>query len=253
MSPSNPSPQPTDSHTRLPRSRRLLWEHAEDVRVANTWLTMIAVVLALANVIQTCVLLSIFKRPPAILQEDAGFVMWRTADVYRLRSDIIKTYIGTTLGALLEVHPGAYDLTKLDGLVDVSILKKYSDDAQSNGENRLEKSTRRLFAVYEMRRWVNPSYPQYIAIAVRGEKVIYEEFRDDLGNVRVTPKNTLTLYVVYLKQQTPTPRNPWGIMMVGIQEMKQQDQEKTWADSFPIEGSKDNQGNLIKNAKPNTP
>lgn len=249
MSTPFPPATPTDSNIRLPRSRRLVWEHVEDVRVANTWLIIIVLVLGFVSLAETMVLLNIFQKPPVVLQEDAGYVMWRTTDVYQLREDIVRTYLTTTLGTLLDINPGAYDVSQLDSLVGVPILKKYGAMAQGSGETRLKQNQRQIFSIYDVRRVPKTDYPNLITFAVRGEKVTYAETKDEAGNVRVTPDNYIALYLVYLQQVQPRPKNPWGLFMAGIKEVPQNEAEHIWGETVAIAGTRDSKGQTIKPAK----
>jgi hypothetical protein len=180
------------------------------------------------------------------LQDEMGYVSYRTTEVYRLRKDIIKTFCRELLGTLLTVTPGRYDNSVLSNRVDPKVLQVFSQSAYEAGEQRLTANDRQHFILYDVRRFAQTEYPNLIAIACRGERQVYREQGDVSGKFATHLNTDLMALVLYLQQQTPTPENPWGLLVVGVklpQYAKQS--EAIWEQTTELEGTTDALGRPI--------
>lgn len=211
-----PKPRPVDYHPILPSRRRISWEALEDIQVINSRLLILIVLLGTALVVESLVLLTIYKRPPDILSQNDGYVMWRTTETYRLRKDILRAYLEDVLGKLFTIHPGSYDLSRLTDWVEPKVLNAFNGNAQKGAQLRIRLDRRQIYSLYELKRYHDPRYPKLLTLLARGEQTTYEEQKDDTGNVRVIPNSEIVLHTVYLKQVRPTPNNPWGLVLAGI-------------------------------------
>jgi hypothetical protein len=209
------------------------------------------VIFALAIAVLGLVLFFIVKKPPYILAEDKGYIQWNTTEIYKLRTDLIHTYLRTTMGTLLTSQSGNYDLTGIGFLVKPLIVDKYSQMAKETADVRLRTGQRQLFSILDVRRYYDPQLPQYLVIAVRGEKATYggDEKDTTMGVAKVQSNNIL--YMVYLEQVLPTPDNPWGLYMVGIKEVDNPKQAADlWQQCVDLVNTTDLQGNTIQQGKP---
>ena len=242
--------EPVDPNSPLPTKRRVVWELFEDVRVANTWLFILMTAMVFTLCIFSLVLVTIYKRPPYILSEDEGFVMWRNTEAFKLRDDMLSMYASNLLSYLLNMSPGVYDLTPITSLVHPTIIKGYYSKASDTAEDRLSSNRRQIFKLNDARRtFYMRQFPQYIQIVTQGEKAVYSEERDNAGNVRVLPNAKIVYMILLLDQQRPTPQNPWGLYTVGIQQLDDLTGQKVWSESEPLSGTKDLRGKVINETK----
>jgi len=230
-------PRVTDPDPKLPINRRMVWEHFADVRIVNTWLLLFSCLSLIALIVMGSMCYKLAMRPPYVLSEDQGTIMWRTTEVFRLREDNVKMFHDLVLGKLLNSNPSYYDITPLTPMVHPLILSKFSkNDANSSGV-KLRSDKRQVYSLYDVRRTSDPRYPQYLAFITRGETTVYEERRDAAGNVKVYPQSEISVWVTFLAPTKPTPTNPWAFRMVGLEHKTGATADQAWAAGKPVAGS----------------
>src|SRR5262249_2689317 len=139
----------SDEEFSLPKHRRNIFEHGEDVTRMNWYLLLVSLA---SLILATClggILLSIYFRPPYILSEDDGYVQYRSAVVFTLDESRVKTYLNMVLSKLFNSNPGVYDLTEMIPFVDQKIIKGYTKYFADNSAQRAQENERRLFQMYD--------------------------------------------------------------------------------------------------------
>ena len=239
-------PEPIDDTLRLPTRRPIIWEQAADLQKVLTLFLAIIFVLTICCMFLVHCVVKLSEREPAVLQEDLGYVSYRTTEVYRLRKDIITTFSRELLDTLLTVTPGHYNNLGLKNRVDLKVLDVFSKAAYEAGEQRLTANDRQNYELYDVKRYVDNEYPDLIAIACRGEKQVYREQTDPAGSTRPRLNTELMALVLYLQQRVPTPENPWGLFVVGVKLPDYQKQsEAIWQQTTELETTLDTKGNPI--------
>lgn len=220
----------TDRSFSLPAKRRVVFEYFEDVQIANTLLSVLVGILALALLVESTVLALIFRRPPYILAEDSGYVMWRTTEVFRLRPDMVKSFLETMGSKMLTIQPGAYNLDSLVHHVYPHVIQALQQKVGEN-ESRIQRKVRQLWTFLEARAYSDPTpaYHSYRCFIVRAEKSFYEEQLNDSGNPETRATSSIVYYLFYLEQCRPTPENPWGLKIWGFRELDSElESKKIW-------------------------
>ena len=239
-------PEPIDDTLRLPTRRPIIWEQAADLQKVLTLFLAIIFVLTICCMFLVHCVVKLSEREPAVLQEDLGYVSYRTTEVYRLRKDIIMTFSRELLDTLLTVTPGHYNNLGLKNRVDLKVLDVFSKAAYEAGEQRLTANDRQNYELYDVKRYLDNEYPDLIAIACRGEKQVYREQTDPAGSTRPRLNTELMALVLYLQQRVPTPENPWGLFVVGVKLPDYQKQsEAIWQQTTELETTLDTKGNPI--------
>ena len=239
-------PEPIDDTLRLPTRRPIIWEQAADLQKVMTLFLAIIIVLTICCMFLVHCVVKLSEREPAVLQEDLGYVSYRTTEVYRLRKDIIMTFSRELLDTLLTVTPGHYNNLGLKNRVDLKVLDVFSKAAYETGEQRLTANDRQNYELYDVKRYVDNEYPDLIAIACRGEKQVYREQTDPAGSTRPHLNTELMALVLYLQQRVPTTENPWGLFVVGVKLPDYQKQsEAIWQQTTELETTLDTKGNPI--------
>jgi hypothetical protein len=239
-------PEKIDDTLRLPTRRPIIWEQAADLQKVLTLFVVLIFALTLCCMFLVHTVIKLSMREPAVLQDDLGYVSYRTTEVYKLRKDIIMSFSRELLDTLLTVTPGRYNNLVLRNRVDLKVLDVFSKSAYEAGEQRLTANDRQNFELYDVKRYVDNEYPDLIAIACRGEKQVYREQSDAAGNVRPHFETDLMALVLYLQQRVPTPENPWGLFVVGVKlpEFPKQS-EAIWQQTADLETTLDTKGKPI--------
>lgn len=214
--------------------RRHVWEMYADVRVVNKYLLVYSGLVSIAMALMSTVIFAIYTRPPYILTQDQGYIMWRTTEAFRLKPDMVESYIWLVLGKIFNRAPGAYDLSSIMGLVSPPIIDRFTGKAKTGAVERQSKDERQFFDILEIRRIPKSRFPKFLSFIVRANKSISREVRDAAGNV-VTETRAETVYVtVWLEPVYPTPDNPWGLVLVGLDPQKEQVGQKDWDEAISL-------------------
>ncbi|MES2307577.1 MAG: hypothetical protein V4507_01845 [Verrucomicrobiota bacterium] len=234
-------PHVTDGGFTLPAKRRVIFEYFEDVQIANTLLSVLVGILGLALLMESVVLIVIFKRPPYILAEESGYLMWRTTEVFQLRPDMVKSFLETTGSKMLTIQPGAYNLNSLAHQVYPHVIQALQQKVGQN-ESRIQRKVRQIWTFLEAKQYADPTpaYQSYRCFIVRAEKAFYEEQINDSGNPETRATSSIVHYLFYVEQIRPTLENPWGLKIWGFRELdSEQEAKKIWEASTSIgEGAK---------------
>lgn len=224
-----------DTSQVLPARRRVIWEHGMDLALGFKWALIALGCVGFAFVVQTVAVVILLNRPPVVLAQDEGYVMWRTTEVFKLQPIMVDRYLRVVLGHLYSVSPGAYDLGQLAGLVDERVLKAFAEGQDPNLVTA--SNQRRIYRLQAVRRWYDPTAPQFITLVVRGERALYE-YNPAAANPFKVEERVVT-QVVYLEQVAPTPDNPWGLVMVGLVAKTGEEAEVLWKEAKPLEKPSD--------------
>lgn len=247
---SDKKPESIDPNINFPSKRRVVWELFEDVRVANTWLFIYSSAITLVVCILSLVLVTIFRKPPYILTQDEGFVMWRTTEAFQLKDDMVRSFADQVLSKIQNMSPGAYDLAPISGMVNSKIIDFYMKKATEGAEDRNRTNKRQLYFLNEIKRTsAVKDFPNYLQFICKGEKTTYQEKVDAAGNVRVIPNAETVYYILITEQRNPKPANPWGLFVVGIKALNQTDGDPVWEDATELTGSRDLEGKTIKSTE----
>lgn len=238
--------QSQDDDPMLATKRRHIWEMYADVRAINTILLIYAICCTVAMAGVVFVLLAIYTRPPYILSEDEGMVMWRTTEAFKLREDMVDQFLGVTLGTIYNVSPSDYDLTPIAPYILPDVFDKLTGKAGETAEMRVRTDQRQFFNILGIRRVTDTKYPNFIAMIVRADQTTMNETRDSAGNIITTSKSAIVFVIAYLDQRTPTPANPWGLYVVGIEKGTSANMERAWETAVALEGTRDGKGNTIQ-------
>jgi hypothetical protein len=212
--------------------RRHVWEMYADVRIVNKYLLVYSGLASIALAIMSAVVFSIYTRPPYILTQDQGYIMWRTTEVFRLRPDMVSSYLSMVLNKMYNKVPGSYDLSSIMGLVAPNIIDAFS--GKSSGTERQVADQREYFDILEIRRLPKSRFPKFLSFMVKANMSISREGRDAAGNVVTETKAETDYVVVWVEQSTPTPDNPWGLVLVGLEYLKGAEGEKLWSESISL-------------------
>lgn len=220
----------------VPPRRRLAWESLGDIRRINTWLLCICCLLAAAATIEAVILLVWASRPPHIITQDEGYLQWKTTDVFRLRPSMLRSYLESVLGKLLNVIPGDYDLRPLiDFDVAPEILAAFGGEAQAGETVRINRTMRQIYRLLDVRRITDERFPNYWAFMVRGEETVYAEQRNAEGLRVHLPQSQIVFHVAYLERHRPNPQNPWGLGLAGIRRLNAEVGAHQWTKSTELE------------------
>lgn len=242
----NPFPVPPQDDPFAAKKRRHVWEMYADVRAVNTFLLIFSLACALAVVCVACVLLAIFTRPPYILSEDEGMVMWRTTEAFKLREDMVSQFLRVTLDGIFTQSPSDYDITPIAHYLDPKLFDQLTGKAGETSALRLRTEQRRFFSILGFRRVVESKFPQFITVIVRADETIMNESKDQAGNVITSSSSNIVFVIVFLDQRVPTPANPWGLVIVGIDKGPSEKKQSTWEAALPLEGTRDKRNNIIR-------
>jgi hypothetical protein len=216
--------------------RRHVWEMYGDVRVVNKYLLFYGGFASVAMTMMALVIFAIYTRPPYILTQDQGFIMWRTTEVFKLKPDMVSSYIWLVISKLYNKVPGAYDLSSIMNMVAPNIIDTFTGKA--GGGDRLSKNERQYFDILEIKRIPESRFPKFISFIIKGNKSISREIRDAAGNV-VTETTAETDYIIiWLDLQYPTPENPWGLSLVGLEYLKGREGEAEWKTAVALNDDK---------------
>jgi len=215
--------------------RRHVWEMFADVRVMNNYLLVFSGLSSVAAALMAIVVFTVYTRPPYILTEDEGYVMWRTTETFQVRPDMVSSYLWLVMGKIFNVSPGAYDLTSISKMVAPLILDTYSGKVGQEAGERINRDRRQFFDILEIRKVPKSEYPDYLSYIIKANVSNMTETRDQAGNVVTTTAADTFYYTVWLDQVRPTPENPWGLVLVGVGAvLKGKEGEVAWAQGVPM-------------------
>jgi hypothetical protein len=246
----NTKQQAVDPDYSLPTKRRVIWEHGQDLATFLAASVVMNIFLAITAIVMAAVLIMIFNKPPVVLAEDQGYVYYRSTEVFKLRTNIIRTFLDVTTGKLLNINPGGYDISGLESFVSPKIIEAFAKTGREEAESRARTNKRQLWYIRDLRRYNDPKLKSYICVAIRGEKVNYEEVMSSNGQKDLKTTSYVSLILAYLEQVRPTPNNPWGLVLAGFYE--EQDPEKAkalWLQTVDLTGSPDANNKVIEPAR----
>lgn len=228
----NARKQPDDPSYNMPKSKSIF---SQDLAVFLS-VSVIANFVAIFLIMLMGLILAVyFLYPPQIMTQGNGVVFYRNTEPYRLRSDTVEAFVRTTL---LDIYPYVPDLSNLDVLrylVVPDLLRKCM--AVPEGEKRPLK-------ILEVRRFTDPEKPQFMGIAIKGERS--KKFIHTDSGIKQAGDSGPTLIKAYLNQITATLDNPWGLVLVDFEEISDPGQMQSFWDSCTeLEGSTDLNGNPI--------
>lgn len=227
--------------------RAIRWEHGQDLRAYLTLSVILNVLFAFSLFVMAVVLMIIYSRPPFVVAQDKGKVYYRTSESFKLRTDIIKSFLTVTTGGLYTFDSSGYDPSGLDHLVDPAVLEAFAREARKQAELRINKKLRQIWVIREIKRYYDPDFSNLLCLAIRGEKANYEFTVTSSQQTDMKTTSMMTLAVAYVEQITPTPDNPWGMRLIGIYEVADPtDAQILWEQCVPLPGSTDSRGRTIR-------
>lgn len=226
-----PLPQSTqDDAMPRPAARRVIWQHGMDLSLTLRACLFAIALESVAILVMGAVLFAVFSRPPVVLDQNDGYLMWRTTEAFRLSPDMLGSYCRMVLRTLYTVTPGHYDLAELTGKVDGRVLEEFSK--RTSGDIVVAANQRRVYDLLEVRRYADPNFPQYVTVAVRGERALYEYNPAAAQPFKMQSGNQVN--VLYLSRRPPTPDNPWGLVVVGLVSVDPAEADALWARAAPL-------------------
>lgn len=229
-----------------------MFEHAGDLRTVLTVLLLCVVFMGMALAACGIGVWYMYKRPPTILCEDEGKVYWRTTEFFKLRHDNLTRFLKETIQTILTLEPGVYDLSSIRDLISSDIEKIFSEDAKSRAENMIKSNRRQTWTLLEFRRVVEEKRGKYIKLVIRGEQTYYTMKKTDAGVAMPDIVKDFGLYLAYLKQEYPTPGNPFGLRLCGLEPLEKNG-EKVWESAVDVVGTVDLNGKKIEPPKVRNP
>jgi len=231
----NARKQAADPSYQLPAKRRVIWEHGQDLAVFLSVSILVNILMALSLFVLCIVLIVIYDRPPYILAQDQGYVYWRTTEADQLRYDLVRTFCDVTTTTLYTINPGGYDLTPIVNMTSAKVIDAFQKHAAENGELTVNENHRRLWRIKEVKIDKNPPISGFITIACRGEMLDYQLTTTITGQQDAKVVSRETLLRCYLSVVPPTPINPWGLVLEGVQRYDSPDEIKDiWSGCEPI-------------------
>lgn len=170
-------------------------------------------------------------RPPVVLDQNDGYVMWRTTEFFKLRPDNIRSFCRIYLGTLFTVSPGSYDIAPALPLMTTKLAKLYRE--QRPDDAIVNSNQRRIFILSDARRWSDPEFPSIVCIAARGERALYEVTPNAQQSFKI--ESSYVVYLLYVKNIPPTPENPWGLLVHGFKTLEGQDADRVWNEAIPLQ------------------
>lgn len=227
--------QPVDPSFNLPARRRVIWEHAQDLAVFLRVNVLFNILFIVAVVLLGVVVAVIVNRPSYVINQDQGYIYYRNTERDKLRTSLLRSFLRVTTGGLYTFQPTGYRIDGLEGLVSHKVLTEFKKSAKKQSEARLKYNRRQLWEIRDIRRYFDPKFPQYISIAIQGEKANFEERVTADGLKEIKASSQPTLIMTYLEEVVPSPENPWGLALIGIFEVSEKQKTKLyWDASVPI-------------------
>ncbi|CAF0704870.1 hypothetical protein [Candidatus Methylacidithermus pantelleriae] len=223
---------PVEKPPALPSFLRTVWEWKEDIAVVNSWLLVLCFAQMVALLLVGGVLWYKIHEPTRIVLDLPGYVVWPKSDVFRLREDMVANFLREIGKALYEVNPGSYNIMDVGSRVSPHVVRAFRDvygPLAASGD-----SQRIVWDLREIRRYVDPKRPKYLTIAARANRARY---RVRNGLPEITTEEVIHLF--YLSEVIPTPDNPVGLRLDGVQEYRGPEGEKLWQLTVPVAGSVD--------------
>lgn len=226
------TPQPANGEYRLPTRRRVFWEYGHDMvtflianLICNVLLYTVLGLLAIA-------VLDVLTRPAFLISRDQGYVFFdQEIVVNKLRADMLRSFINTTTERLYTVNPGSYDISDIEHFVSPRLYNAFIARGKQEAKRHASGNWRQLWTVLEIRGYnePNPKLQKFVTLAIKGHMIEYNDrFSGTLSNKDPYVKRT-TLMLAYLDREIPSPKNPWGLRLVGIAEVKDpKEAAKVW-------------------------
>lgn len=228
--------------------RRIIWEHAEDLAVFLYTSIVLNILFIAAVFILGLMLFSLWKRPPYVMeyplqaQDRSSYVYYRTTEEFRLRNEMVRSFLSATACILLKITPAGFDSAGLDALVSSRVISAFRDAYFRQENTILQLQRRQLWKIQKLRRFQDPNQPSYSVIVMKGERINYENIQTYSGQADLKTTSTGTMYLVYLKPVLCTPDNPWGWLLDGIQEVANREaQDKIWEKATDLVETKNGQ------------
>ena len=188
-----------------------------------------------------------YLRNPIVVTQDEGIPFYRRTSKLHYDVESISTFTRMTTETLIRMTPEPYDVSGLEYFVAPPILETFEKLSQTQADARVQFNRSQFWKTTEIRRYNNPQLPQYIGIAISGERVVVQESKGSEGYRAAKQNSAPSLMVVYLDQVPRSAENPWGLMLVGIQEEPDlQKAQAIWDNSIDLAGTLDLQKNQIQ-------
>ncbi|MFH1067379.1 MAG: hypothetical protein V1746_05725 [bacterium] len=154
---------------------------------------------------------------PFVATQDHGYIMAHDVELFRQRTDLIYAFLKMVTEGLLNGEPLGYNASFLQPYVSPVVLKRYSDVMEER-TGFLERFNRRqIWNVQEVRRYYEKGFSKYMVVAVKGERLTYEDIESEgvkIAGTKIEP----TLFIIHLLTAPYSPANPWGLYVAAIRE-----------------------------------
>ena len=174
-------------------------------------------------------------RPPIVLDQNAGYLMVRTTDIFRLSNDNVSAWTDLVLTSLYTSEPGNPSLLRVSRYVSKKVLAIFQkpDEAML-----IQSNERRTFTYQEVRAYSYPKYDKkYLMLAVRGELNTYKI--DATALRQFTVETVSQVNILYVRRTIPNPQNPFGMVLEYIDTKTGTEADKIWDICQPLKVSKD--------------
>jgi hypothetical protein len=216
----------------MPAFLRTVWEWKEDIAIVNSWLLGLCCAQTVALILVGGALWYKIHEPTRVVVDLPGYVVWPKSEIMRLREDMIANFLREIGKALYEVNPGSYNIADVGSRVSPYVARIFRD---TYGPLAASQDAQRIvWDLREIRRYVDPKRPKYLTIAARCNRARYR-MRNNLPEV--TTEEVVHLF--YLTEVIPTPDNPVGLRVDGVQELRGPEAERLWELTIPVVGSVD--------------
>lgn len=184
-------------------------------------------------------LIPIFDKPPVILQKDRGYLTANPVRTFRPRTEVVRAFVERTVGSLLTYNPDGRDFRVFKYIMAPYIISAFKKNEQDALVATIKFNRRQIWRLSEMRRYFDRKFPAYIGLALRGEKVYFEDTEDKRGIQSVDIEVSPHFSRAYVVPTLITRGNPWGLRLVGVQPMSSETKfQKVWDASYDPETTK---------------
>ncbi|QSR88899.1 hypothetical protein [Methylacidiphilum caldifontis] len=218
---------------RLPTFLRTVWEWKEDIAVVNSWLLLLCFFQSLVLIFLACTLYYKIHEPTRMIVDLPGYVIWPKTEMFKLREDMIFSFLHQIGKALYEVSPGSYTLSTVADRVSPRVVAAFKEVYIPLAMNAAS-GERIVWNLREVRRYHSPKLPKYLIVAAKCDRARYRILN---GMPDVTSESVVNLF--YISEGRNTPLNPLGLILEGVEEYQGVEAEKIWSYTIPIGDSVD--------------
>lgn len=228
-----PGAKPLRPDGEVDSDRRVVWHFGQFLGLFFKISLGINVILGIAVMVLAAGLVAFALRPPIVLDQNSGYLMWRTTSKFVQSPDNVRAFFSETLGAILTVIPGDYRLARISDRVSKNVYELFRKDETFFTEQAIV-GRRRVYRLNDARRFDDPKFPQFLVFAVKGEVAAFE-MSSSFAAPGFTYDAKEYVHVVYCSLRMPQPNNPYGLFVEGISTKVGAEAQGVWERAFPLE------------------